>query len=639
MSGTCRYRLVLGLIWMAVAAGCSTLPSSPALLDGGLVASSLLDNERERAAQAHALYALGIHHEWEDQFVLAQEAYQQASELDPSNERLILRIARTLHHQRKTEEALRTVESFVARYPASEKALGWLAAYYMSVDETDRGLELYRQLTRQFPRNPTNWLQLASAVAKSSEDTSAELIRTLELGIAKAEPSTALRQELVRIYLATIKQVEETSAKRQAALKAIEQLRKVLDDLPGDMDTLYVLGDLLVRNGDYDAAIEAYRKIERLAPEDLQVKQRLLRTYLAMDDQEQAINVIDSVVKREAGPSSSHYYMAELYLEAGEPERAAEQFRLALESTLEDPMPWLRLASLQVDEDPKEAIATLREALKVMPDNPKILEVLAFIYLANNQYAKAARLLDRAWHATIAEDPDAVASNLFCYNYATVCTQLRRTQEAADWLERALEQDFEVLSFYMHRALTGTTSFRQAATRVLQELSTRDLPVSVAIHGDLGTLHLTAGKVRQAVQVFERALEIVQADPLQEVFITSHFNFGYAVALDQSGHTDRAIGVFETVIAQNPEHAGALNYVAYLWAVRGERLKEAQHHVQAALALEPDNAAFLDTLGWVYFKMERYEEALELLEEADRLRPEDPEILDHIQQTREKLGH
>ena len=71
--------------------------------------------------------------------------------------------------------------------------------------------------------------------------------------------------------------------------------------------------------------------------------------------------------------------------------------------------------------------------------------------------------------------------------------------------------------------------------------------------------------------------------------------------------------------------------------MRGERLDEALRHAQTALSLDPQNAAYLDTLGWIYFQQGRYADALQYLRQADALHPNDAEILEHIEKTQEKL--
>lgn len=608
------------------------------MLDGGLVVSSPLPEDRERIAQAHALYSLGIHHETADQYDLACNAYRRASELDPTNERPVLRMATTLVLQRKTEDALRAVEEFVARQPSSEKALAWLATFYGTTGDQQRVQQLYRQMTRQFPHNPVGWLQLANATAHQEPDHSDAVTQILEAGLSKARPPTALYQELVRIQLAKMKAATDDAARRNARQQAIAYLRDVADDLPGDRETLYALGDLLVHDEQFEEAILVYEKIERLQPADLQIKQRLARTFLAMDDQAKAIAILETLAERDASSANVHYYLGELYLQSGDTPHAITQFRAAATASPNDPAPWLRLAALQADQDSKQATATLKEALAIMPGNPKLLEVLALIRLGQNQYTKAERLLAQVWQAVSDDDPDAMPSNIFFYNYATVCTHLRRVPQAADWLERALAQEPALLDLYMQRAMTGTPTFRKTATSVLRNLARRNTPVAAAIHANLATLYLVRESPQRAVKEFEKALAIIDANPLQADVLTPRFYFWHGVALDQTKQPLRAITLFETAIDLDPAYTDALNYLAYLWAVRGERLDEALRHIQTALNLAPDNSAYLDTLGWIYYQLGRYEDALDLLQQANELRPNDPEILEHIEKTLKKLG-
>jgi tetratricopeptide (TPR) repeat protein len=636
MHGFCHWRLALGLVLFGVAAGCRSLPSPPPLLDGGLVSSSALPPDQERLAQAHAYYSTGIHHELADEYALAYEAYRQAAELDPGNERLVLRMASALVLQRKTEEALRTVEDFLKRNPSSESALLWLGTFYGSTGDQERVIQLFRQMTRQFPDKPLGWLQLAAATGRSG-DTNA-VTEILEAGLAKARPPTALRQELVRILLGRLQATADPALKRQAIQPAIALLRQIAEELPGDSETLYALGDLLVKDEQLEEAIRIYEKIERLQPADLQVKQRLASTFLAMDDQPKAIAVLEKLARSQKEPGNVHYYLAELYLKAGNITNAVTHFRAAAEASPSDPSPWLKLAAIQAEKDGDAAVATLSAALEKIPGNPKLLEVLALVRLNQKRFAEAADLMQQVYAIVTAKDPEAIPSNLFFYNYATVCTQLRRTQEAAEWLQRAIEQEPAVLELYMQRAMTGTLTFRKSATDILRALAKLPSTESAAIHGHLATLYLTQGKSSKAVLEFEATADIVRQDPLQAAVLTPRFYFWFGVALDQNKQSDRAVEMFETCIGLDPQFADALNYLAYLWANQGIRLDNALRHIQTALATDPDNPAYLDTLGWIYYQQGHYADAWELLQKANHLRPDDPEILGHIEKTRAKLA-
>ncbi len=77
---------------------------------------------------------------------------------------------------------------------------------------------------------------------------------------------------------------------------------------------------------------------------------------------------------------------------------------------------------------------------------------------------------------------------------------------------------------------------------------------------------------------------------------------------------DAAEKSFRSVLATDPENAGALNYLGYMYAERNIRLEEAQQLISKALDIDPDNGAYQDSLGWVYYWLNKLDQA------ADQLR-------------------
>ncbi|MDD5704553.1 MAG: tetratricopeptide repeat protein [Kiritimatiellae bacterium] len=100
--------------------------------------------------------------------------------------------------------------------------------------------------------------------------------------------------------------------------------------------------------------------------------------------------------------------------------------------------------------------------------------------------------------------------------------------------------------------------------------------------------------------------------------------------LEESGHREDAEAAL--VEGLRAHHADAMlqNHLAYFWAVLNVRLDEAEKLVRQALREEPRNGAFVDTLGWIYFRQNRLDEALAQLTLAESLEGEDPTILDHL---------
>jgi tetratricopeptide (TPR) repeat protein len=93
---------------------------------------------------------------------------------------------------------------------------------------------------------------------------------------------------------------------------------------------------------------------------------------------------------------------------------------------------------------------------------------------------------------------------------------------------------------------------------------------------------------------------------------------------------EQAEAEFRKVLEGTPDHPAALNYLGYMLADRNVRLQEALSMITKALAKEPNNGAYLDSLGWVYFRLGRLSEAEENLRRALERTPRDPTVHDHL---------
>ena len=86
---------------------------------------------------------------------------------------------------------------------------------------------------------------------------------------------------------------------------------------------------------------------------------------------------------------------------------------------------------------------------------------------------------------------------------------------------------------------------------------------------------------------------------------------------------------------ENPE---ALNYLGYIYAEENKNLDEAEALIKKALGLSPENGAYVDSLGWVYFKKGMFDEARKELEKAKEIIGEDPVVYDHLGDVYFKTG-
>ena len=84
------------------------------------------------------------------------------------------------------------------------------------------------------------------------------------------------------------------------------------------------------------------------------------------------------------------------------------------------------------------------------------------------------------------------------------------------------------------------------------------------------------------------------------------------------------------MLADDPKNAMTLNYLGYMLADRDTRLEEALGYIRRAVALDPQNGAYLDSLGWAYYKLGNYDLAEENLRRASERINNDPTVHQHL---------
>jgi tetratricopeptide (TPR) repeat protein len=108
------------------------------------------------------------------------------------------------------------------------------------------------------------------------------------------------------------------------------------------------------------------------------------------------------------------------------------------------------------------------------------------------------------------------------------------------------------------------------------------------------------------------------------------------------GRIDEAIEYLDVSVGLDDTVAAALNYLGYLLADGGVRLEEARRFIEMALAIEPENGAYLDSMGWVLYRLEEYHQAIEYLENAVQLidvtEEENYVIYEHLGDVYYKVG-
>jgi tetratricopeptide (TPR) repeat protein len=236
-----------------------------------------------------------------------------------------------------------------------------------------------------------------------------------------------------------------------------------------------------------------------------------------------------------------------------------------------------------------EAIVTFEEARKIAPKDPSINGFLIQSHLSAKRYERALELA----RAARAASPDEI---------------------------RFVRLESE--------ALRQTGQVEQAIA-VLEEM-VRKKGDDPAAHLALAHGYVEAKRGPQAVKVLQEAQARFPDD------VTLPFELG-AVLEKQKRYAD-AEAAFKQALQRNPEHAPTLNYLGYMLADRGERLDESVDYIKRALAIEPANGSYLDSLGWAYFKNGQFALAEDYLRRAAEQLALNAVVQDHYGDVLIRLG-
>lgn len=352
-----------------------------------------------------------------------------------------------------------------------------------------------------------------------------------------------------------------------------------------------------MHRGDLDASIEALEKSIAAKPDSPERLMDLGAMYQLSFRLDDAAAAFEQALVLQPTNTPLYITLSDIRFAYGEDEKAIELLEEGY-TNVEDPEPISTYLQQQVrrfitrDELPR-AIQALTLLAQSTDDSAEMEFMIGQIYMTKREYANAMQAFTRS-----IEDPRA-----------PVAAYLRLV---------ALYLDDDATKEAMQILRKGQEAY----------------PKHISFPAALGGLYYEKQEFEEALLAYEKAIQLLESQEYPQEHDGDHSEKNLLIAKGAAQERlqkyERAAETMHTVLDQYPDSHIAMNFLAYMWAELDKKLDEAYALSQRSLEKDPENGAYLDTLGWIYYRKGEYERALEYLRKAqDQLGP-DPEILLHI---------
>ncbi len=417
--------------------------------------------------------------------------------------------------------------------------------------------------------------------------------------------------------------------------EVIRQLDSTLAYHPSDIQVLYTKARIQTSQGDYEKSNETYQQILDLLGPDRSIHYQRISNFTRLEDTDAIINELLKVLELDRGNVNTLLMLSQFYLEDEQIDAARELLEQVLQRNPNHPEALVNLADIHIMREEWDVAGRLLLGLVNDPDVTlsNKLEIIQYVLsrYSNDPDNKslqdtAAGLID----SLLADEPDngmahAMAAEFYSLsdNGDQSLYHLRRTTELMPENDAAWRQ--LVQTYYIEGRYEEAIHAAQQADEFI--------PQDAFVLFFKGGSYFLKEQYSEAAKFLSAAAELPSRSQFRSI-IFGTLGDAYA-SLEEWDAADTA---YEEAITLDPDNEVALNNFAYYLSERDIRLKEAKEMAQRALELNPENAAFLDTMGWIYFKIGDYEKAREYIRASIETGEASAEVLEHMGDVYDKMG-
>jgi tetratricopeptide (TPR) repeat protein len=639
----------VSFLFAAVVAA-QTSPSAPA--DAKPADSKAADSKASQAPHkvdhAAAYYHYALAHLYEEQVTAygrselankAMEEYRLAIEADPSSEFLTSGLAELYVKTGRIRDAVLEAQDIIKRDPNNLEAHKLLGRIYLrslgdmpgngsgSENVLKLAIEQYEQIVKIEPNNVDDHLLLGRLyrLDNDSQKAESELKTAVQL-----DPDS---EEAVTTLALLYSDEGDTS-------RALKVLSGVPDS--GRSAKLYAaLGATYEQRKDYKSAIDAYRRAIQLDRDNLDAIRGLAENLLNDGQIDAALDQYKVIADANPEDAQTYLRMSEIYRRQGKYDQALDSLKKAeamVPDALEVPYNIAVVYEAQARYD--EAVKILQDLLK-KTEKPEgsysqgdrnnrgiFIERLGMVYRDQENYPAAIETFRKM--LTVGGDDNAKTGYQDIIDTYREAKQWPQATAAAKEAVQKMPDDHDLrMVLDAQLADTGDPEKPLADVRSLLKGKPEDREVYVR----LAIMYTRLKRYSDAEEALNKAETLsTKSEDKEYVFFLRGDTY------EHEKKYDLAEAEFKKVLAANPQSAVTLNYLGYMNADRGVQLDESLNYIKLAVSLDPTNGAYLDSLGWAYFKLGKYDLAEENLNKASLRMGSDPTVQDHLGDLFQKTG-
>jgi len=640
------FRAILTFSLFIAAAAAQTTPSSSA-------ESKPADNKAATSAprkvdRAESYYHYTLAHMYEEQITIygrselankAMEEYRLAIEADPSSEFLTSALAELYVKTGRIRDAVLQAQDILKRDP--------------------NNLEAHKLLGRIYLRS----LGDMPGGGNGSDNV-------LKLAIEQYEEIVKIEADSVddHLLLGRLYRLNNDFQKAETELKTDVQLD------PNSEEAVTTLSLLYSDEGDTNKSLQVLSSIPDTG-RSAKLYAALGATYEQRKEYKSAIDAYKHAIQLDRDNLDAIRGLAENLLNDGQIDAALDQYKVIADANPEDAQTYLRISEIYRRQGKyDEALDSLKKAEAMVPDALEVPYNIAVVYQAQGRYDEAVKILQDLLKKTEKSDSsysqaDRNNRGIFIERLGMVYRDQENYPASVETFRKmiALGGDDNVRTGYQDVIDTyreakqwdqATTVAREA---VQKEPNDRELRMVLdAQLADTGNPDKPLADVRSLLKGtpedrdvylrlaimntrLKRWSDAEEALDKADKLSTKPEDKEYVYFLRGSTYErekkyDQAEAEFKKVLAQNPQSSATLNYLGYMNADRGVQLEESLNQIKLAVSLDPTNGAYLDSLGWAYFKLGKYDLAEESLNKASLRMESDPTVQDHLGDLYQKTG-